>query len=159
MAAQGGNMRQQQQSNSNSKAGVHPASTAGSNAAVPSAELPYHRFKAGESILISNSKGQEVRSWCCKAYRLCSCIDLADPTSPHPFPRPTQDGPFQPPPPPYPPPTTPHYRPPACPFQRPILYPLMPASFQQLLSCSRSCSGKFMTSVNDVMFSDLLTVS
>ncbi|DBB05155.1 TPA: hypothetical protein ACH3X3_010403 [Trebouxia sp. C0006] len=59
MAAQGGNMRQQQQSNSNSKAGVHPASTAGSNAAVPSAELPYHRFKAGESILISNSKGQE----------------------------------------------------------------------------------------------------
>ncbi len=61
MAAQGGGMRQQQQL-SNSRAVVRHAGTAGSTAAVPPTELPYHRFKAGESILISSSKGQEVRS-------------------------------------------------------------------------------------------------
>ena len=63
MASQGGGMRQQQQ-HGNSKAGMRSAGTAGSKAALPPAELPYHRFKSGESILISNFKGQEVRSWC-----------------------------------------------------------------------------------------------
>ena len=66
LASQGGSIRQQQQQ-SNSKAGVRQAGTTGSKAPLPSAELPYHRFKAGESILISNSKGQEVRWWCCGA--------------------------------------------------------------------------------------------
>lgn len=151
-------MRQQQQSNSNSKAGVHPASTAGSNAAVPSAELPYHRFKAGESILISNSKGQEVRSWCCKAYRLCSCIDLADPTSPHPFPRPTQDGPFQPPP----PLSSPHHPSLSTPsMPLPVTHPV--PSHACFISAAAIMQPfllwESMTSVNDVMFSDLLTVS
>ncbi|KAL0035694.1 hypothetical protein WJX79_008965 [Trebouxia sp. C0005] len=58
MASQGGGMRQQQQ-HGNSKAGMRSAGTAGSKAALPPAELPYHRFKSGESILISNFKGQE----------------------------------------------------------------------------------------------------
>jgi len=60
MASQGGGMRQQQQL-ANSPAGVRQAGTTGSKAPLPPTELPYHRFKAGESILISNSKGQEVR--------------------------------------------------------------------------------------------------
>lgn len=51
-------MRQQQQ-HGNSKAGVRQAETAGSKAAAPSAQLPYHRFKPGESILISNFEGQQ----------------------------------------------------------------------------------------------------
>jgi len=59
MASQGGGMRQQQLANS--PAGVRQAGTTGSKAPLPPTELPYHRFKAGESILISNSKGQEVR--------------------------------------------------------------------------------------------------
>ena len=61
LASQGGGMRQQQQ-HGNSKAGVRQAETAGSKAAAPSAQLPYHRFKPGESILISNFEGQQVRS-------------------------------------------------------------------------------------------------
>jgi hypothetical protein len=61
LAAQGGAMRQQQQ-HSNSKGGLRQVGTAGSKAAVPPAELPYHRFKSGESVLVSNFEGQEVRS-------------------------------------------------------------------------------------------------